>query len=161
MQSTKSTTLPVRLLPQESVTIHNSAAQKCHYHQANNPALSNPSRSPPASTTALTAAWLNRLLLSAASFSLLAFVFELPEGATPLRIFPLSCGVKFTNPLRSTLGGWRGVLFVDFARRWREVHREREVEGPRVLRRAPLRGSVRGGPGEGESERVRGRRWGV
>ena len=53
------------------------------------------------------------------------------------------------------------MLFVDFAPRWREVQREREVDGPRVLRRAPLRGSVRGGPGEGESERVRGRRWGV
>lgn len=53
------------------------------------------------------------------------------------------------------------MLFVDFARRWREVHREREVDGPRVLRRAPLRGSVRGGPGDGESERMRGRRWGV
>ena len=51
---------------------------------------------------------------------------------------------------------------MDFAWRCREVQREREVEGPRVLlRRAPLRGSVRGGPGEGESERVGGRRWGV
>lgn len=96
--------------------------------------------------------------MSAASFSRLAFVFELPDGATPLRILVLSCGVKLTKPLFSAAGGWRGVLFVDFARRWREVQREREPEGPRVARRA-LRGSVRGG--EGESERRRERLWGV
>ena len=56
------------------------------------------STSPPASITALTAAWLNFLLFSAASFSRLAFVLELPLGATPVRIFRLSSGVKLTNP---------------------------------------------------------------
>lgn len=40
------------------------------------------------------------------------------------------------------------------------MHRERDVEGPRVVRRE-LRGSVKGGPGEGDEERRRECRWGV
>lgn len=48
--------------------------------------------------TALTAAWLSFLLFSAASFSRRALVFELPLGATPVRILRLSSGVKLTKP---------------------------------------------------------------
>ena len=63
------------------------------------PSFLNFSKSPPASSTALSATSLNFLLFSDASLSLLAFVFELPLGATPVRIFRLSLGVKFTNPI--------------------------------------------------------------
>ena len=106
----------------------------------NNPALLNAFKSPPASTTALTAAWLNLRRLSAASFSLLALVLELPEGATPLRILLLSCGVKLTKPTVSRLGGLRGVELVGFLRRWREAR----------LDDASLRDLVPAGGGEGD-----------
>lgn len=61
---------------------------------------------PPAACTALIAAWLSLLVFSIASFSRLAFVLELPLGATPVKIFMLSSGVKFT---KSTFGAF-GVL---------------------------------------------------
>lgn len=47
--------------------------------------------------TAAAAASDNFLRRSSASRSLLALVFELPLGATPLRILLASCGVKLTN----------------------------------------------------------------
>jgi len=62
------------------------------------PPLLKTSTSPPASSTALTAAKLIFLFFSTASISRLAFVFELPLGATPVNIFPLSASVKFTKP---------------------------------------------------------------
>ena len=65
---------------------------------------------------AFIAAWLNFRLFSAASFSLRALVFELPLGATPVRIFLESSGVKFTNPTDA-----RPVLWVEEfedLRRW-------------------------------------------
>jgi len=52
---------------------------------------------PPAALTARTAACDSLLLFSMASFSLLALVLLLPLGATPVRILPLSFGVKFTK----------------------------------------------------------------
>lgn len=66
-------------------------------HQINIPALLNPSTSPPASLTALAAISLIRLSFSLSSRSRLAFVLLLPLGATPVKIFNLSSGVKFTN----------------------------------------------------------------
>lgn len=55
------------------------------------------SRLPPAASTARTAATLILRRRSAASRSRLAFVLELPDGATPVNSFRLSSGVKFTK----------------------------------------------------------------
>ena len=52
---------------------------------------------PPTACTARLAASLKRRLFSSASFSLLALVLLLPLGATPVRIFMLSLGVKLTK----------------------------------------------------------------
>ena len=95
--------------------------------------LSKTPTSPPASLTNLRAASESFRLLSNASFSRLAFVFELPLGATPVKILFLSSGVKLTkpNPLLAPLApeavfGVRGVRglgvldgeVLDLVRRW-------------------------------------------
>lgn len=88
----------------------------------NNPSRSNVSKSPPASRTAFFAASLNFLRFSAASFSRLAFVLLLPLGATPVRIFLLSSGVKLTKPMDAERGPSWDVPFsaLDFRRAWCE-----------------------------------------
>ena len=62
-------------------------------------AFFNASTSPPALLTAFNAASPNFLLLSRASASLLALVFELPLGATSLSNFVESFGVKLTKSM--------------------------------------------------------------
>ena len=62
-------------------------------------ALSSAEMSPPASRTAAIAASLSFFLLSLASISRLALVFELPLGATSFNSLLASLGVKFTNPI--------------------------------------------------------------
>jgi hypothetical protein len=57
------------------------------------PASRSSVKSPPALTTALTAAWLNLRRFSTASLSRRALVLLLPEGATPVSSFSLSDGV--------------------------------------------------------------------
>jgi hypothetical protein len=57
------------------------------------PASRSSARSPPALTTAFSAAWLNLRRFSTASLSRRALVLLLPEGATPVNSFSLSCGV--------------------------------------------------------------------
>lgn len=66
----------------------------------NRPSRSKAATSPPASRMARAAARLRRRRFSAASFSRRALVLELPLGATPVRIFLPSCGVKLTKPTR-------------------------------------------------------------
>ena len=76
-------------------------------------AFSRNATSPPALLTALTAASLNLFLLSLASASLLARVFELPLGATSLSSLALSLGVKLTkSKLELPFVGVFGVLGV-------------------------------------------------
>ena len=57
------------------------------------PASRSSAKSPPALTTAFSAAWLNLRRFSTASLSRRALVLLLPEGATPVNSFSLSCGV--------------------------------------------------------------------
>ena len=75
-------------------------------------AFFNDSTSPPALLTAFSAASLSFFLLSLASASLLALVFELPLGATSLRSLLESLGVKFTKSIANPPVGVFGVLGV-------------------------------------------------
>ena len=84
--------------------------QKKH-NQTKSPCSTRLSISPPASLTALIAACDSFLRFSKASFSLLAFVLDEPLGATPVRIFLLSLGVKLTKSTVSGIDGVRGVEF--------------------------------------------------
>ena len=81
-------------------------------NQTKSPCLRRLSISPPASLTALNAACDSFLLFSKASFSLLAFVLDEPLGATPVRIFLLSLGVKLTKSTVPRVDGARGVEFL-------------------------------------------------
>lgn len=125
----------------------------------NTPSASKALTSPPASLIALTAATLILLRRSLASFSRLAFVFELPLGATPVRIRLLSWGVKLTKPtveaIVGVLGGW-GV--VEDLRRWCEVgglEEGRRGLGVWVL----VAGGCGVEVGEAEGEREGGASW--
>jgi len=70
-----------------------------HYHPPFNsypitsPASCSSAKSPPAFTTARSAAWLNLRRFSTASLSRRALVLLLPDGATPVNSFSLSDGV--------------------------------------------------------------------
>lgn len=57
------------------------------------PASRSSPKSPPALTTAFSAAWLNLRRFSTASLSRRALVLLLPEGATPVKSFSLSDAV--------------------------------------------------------------------
>lgn len=87
-------------------------------------AFSKADTSPPAICTAFNAASLNFFLFSLASSSRLALVLELPLGATSLRSFAESLGVKLTKsmanppPAHGVFGvlGVRGGRDCDLAR---------------------------------------------
>lgn len=141
----------------ESKSPHISPSQLSNTHNPSRSNIFNLSTSPPASITALTAAWLSFLLFSAASFSRRALVLELPLGATPVRIFLLSSGVKLTNPtLRLEPAeeeeGARPLLpcedCEDLRRDWVVEERSAWPEGRRRWKR---------GCGVGLGERERGR----
>lgn len=68
--------------------------------------------SPPAVLTAFNAASESLRRRSRATCSRRAFVFELPLGATPVRIFLLSLGVKFTKDTETDLSDPLGLLLV-------------------------------------------------
>lgn len=67
------------------------------HNQTNKPSSCKRLSSPPAARTARIAASLILRRRSLASFSRRALVFDDPLGATPVRIFLLSCGVKLTK----------------------------------------------------------------
>lgn len=74
----------------------------CCHCQNTKPSCISLSTSPPAAATAFIAASLSLLLFSCASFSLRAFVFELPLGATPVISMLPSFGVKLIKPSSSS-----------------------------------------------------------
>ena len=69
-------------------------------------------KSPPALSTAFTAASFSRRLFSFASASLRALVLELPLGATSDKSFALSLGVKLTKSMTPWPVGVLGVFGV-------------------------------------------------
>jgi hypothetical protein len=93
-------------------------------NQTKRPCSTRLSTSPPAALTALRAAIDNFLLFSIASLSLLAFVFDDPLGATPVRIFLLSSGVKLTKstvPVLGVRGAFLEALVLLLFRAWKAV----------------------------------------
>ena len=103
------------------------------FYQTKSPSSTRLSISPPAALTARSAACDNLLLFSIASFSLLAFVFDEPLGATPVKIFLLSFGVKLTKSTDPDILGVRGAISLRLGvrrfRMWKAGDKEDFGEG--------------------------------